>query len=95
MLDMTTVDKVGLFVGVWGMANAASRLTGNLLGGVLRDGITQLSGSAVFGYQSVFLIEMFMMLGSLWLLRSIDVGHFKAQVQEQFSYSERVAMAGD
>jgi BCD family chlorophyll transporter-like MFS transporter len=95
MLDMTTVDKVGLFVGVWGMANAASRLTGNLLGGVLRDGITQLSGSAVFGYQSVFLIEMFMMLGSLWLLRSIDVGHFKAQVQEKFSYAERAAMAGD
>ncbi|MQC25901.1 MAG: MFS transporter [Chloroflexi bacterium] len=95
MLDMTTVDKVGMFVGVWGMANAASRLVGNLVGGALRDGITQLSGSAVFGYQSVFAIEMLMLLGSLWLLRSIDVQSFKAQVEENFSYTERAALAGD
>src|SRR4030042_1368962 len=40
MLDMTTVGKVGLFIGIWGMANAISRLLGSLIGGVLRDALT-------------------------------------------------------
>lgn len=95
MLDMTTPERVGLFVGVWGMANAASRLTGNLLGGVLRDGVTRLSGSTVFGYQVVFSIEMVMMLASLWLLGSIDVSAFRRQAERDFAYVERAALAGD
>jgi BCD family chlorophyll transporter-like MFS transporter len=37
MLDMTTAEKVGLFIGAWGMANAASRLIGSLISGAVRD----------------------------------------------------------
>jgi hypothetical protein len=77
------------------MANAASRLTGNLLSGVLRDGVTQLSGSNVIGYQVVFSIEMFMLLASLWLLGSIDVDAFRRKADTQFAYTERAALAGD
>lgn len=95
MLDMTTTDRVGLFIGVWGMANAASRLAGNLLGGALRDGVSQLSGQDVLGYQAVFVVEMLMLLASLWLLRSIDVSGFRAQAESQFAYVERAALAGD
>jgi BCD family chlorophyll transporter-like MFS transporter len=95
MLDMTTPERVGLFVGVWGMANAASRLAGNLIGGVLRDGLTQLSGSTVFAYQVVFSLEMLMMLASLWLLGSIDVRAFRSQAEKDFSYAERAALAGE
>jgi BCD family chlorophyll transporter-like MFS transporter len=95
MLDMTTPERVGLFVGVWGMANAASRLAGNLIGGVLRDGLTQLSGSTVFAYQVVFSIEMLMILASLWLLGSIDVRAFRSQAEKDFSYAERAALAGE
>ena len=39
MLDMTTPERVGLYIGAWGMANAFSRLLGSLIGGALRDAL--------------------------------------------------------
>jgi BCD family chlorophyll transporter-like MFS transporter len=95
MLDMTVAERVGMFMGVWGMANAASRLAGNLISGALRDGLSQLTGNLVFGYQAVFGIELIMLLVSLYLLRSIDVARFRDQAEKQFSYIEKAAMAGD
>lgn len=95
MLDMTTAGKVGMFMGVWGMANAASRLTGNILGGAVRDLVSQVANSALTGYLVVFGIEMALLLGSLALLRTIDVQRFKAQASKQIPYAERAAFAGE
>ncbi len=36
MFSMTTSDKVGLFIGAWGMANAISRLFGSVIAGAVR-----------------------------------------------------------
>ena len=95
MLDMTTKERVGMFVGLWGMASALARLVGNVLSGVVRDSVAGLTGNALVGYQSVFAIELLLLLASLWLLRSIDVSQFQSQAGDQFSYSERAAIAGE
>jgi BCD family chlorophyll transporter-like MFS transporter len=95
MLDMTTIDKVGLFIGVWGMASALSRLTGTILGGVVRDMVTQLAQAPVMGYIVVFGIEAAMLVISLILLRYIDVGAFRQRVGEQPSLVEQAAIASD
>jgi BCD family chlorophyll transporter-like MFS transporter len=95
MLDMTTADKVGLFIGAWGMANALSRLIGSVLGGAVRDLVTRLSQDAILGYVVVFGIEAAMLAVSLLMLRSIDVGAFREQVESQPSLVERAAMAGE
>jgi len=95
MLDMTTADKVGLFIGAWGMANALSRLIGTVLGGVVRDMVTQLAQTPVMGYIVVFGIEAIMLVVSLILLRYIDVGAFRQRVEEKPSIIERAAMASD
>jgi BCD family chlorophyll transporter-like MFS transporter len=95
MLDMTTADKVGLFIGVWGMANAISRLLGSVMGGAVRDLVTRISGDAITGYITVFALMAGMMLASLVMLRSIDVRAFRKQVEEQPSLVERAAIAGD
>jgi BCD family chlorophyll transporter-like MFS transporter len=95
MLDMTVAGKIGLFIGAWGMANAASRLTGSVLGGVVRDVMTRVLDDLVLGYVVVFGIEVVMLLGSLILLRYIDVDRFRSQVAEQPSLIERAAIAGD
>ena len=42
MLDMTTAGSVGLFIGAWGMANAISRFIGSMVGGGIRDIVTQI-----------------------------------------------------
>jgi len=94
MLDMTTAENVGLFIGAWGMANATSRLVGTILGGVVRDVVTQLSGFPLTGYVTVFAIEAVMLAGSLLLLRRVDVRLFQEKA-EAVSVVERAAMAGE
>ncbi len=95
MLDMTTSDKVGLFIGAWGMANAFSRLSGSVLSGALRDLITRLTGQPIIGYVVVFGIMALIMLVSLIMLRCIDVKAFRQQAEAGPSLVERAAMAGD
>jgi BCD family chlorophyll transporter-like MFS transporter len=95
MLDMTTADKVGLFIGAWGMANALSRLFGSVLGGAVRDLATRLTQQPVAGYVIVFAMMAAIMFVSLVLLRSIDVAAFRRQAEENMSLVERAALASD
>lgn len=92
MLDMTTTEQVGLFIGAWGVADALARGAGMLLGGVVRDIVSAITNNPGSGYVSVFLIEAAMLVVSLMLLRAIDVGRFRSK---QPSLSELVALSGD
>ena len=94
MLDMTTAENVGLFMGAWGMSNAVSRLLGTVLGGVVRDGVNQVAGNPLVGYISVFAIEAGLLAVSLLLLRRIDVSAFQKKAAS-ISVVERAAMAGE
>ena len=94
MLDMTTPQMVGLFMGAWGMSNAVSRLIGTVLGGVVRDVVTQFANNPVSGYIVVFIIEASLLVLSLILLQRINVTEFKSQVEKP-SLVERAAMAAD
>jgi BCD family chlorophyll transporter-like MFS transporter len=94
MLDMTTAENVGLFIGAWGMANAASRLVGTVLGGAVRDVVTQAAGNPLAGYISVFAIEAAMLAVSLLLLRRINVSAFQREASS-ISMVERAAMASE
>ena len=95
MFEMTTADKVGLYIGAWGMANAISRLLGSMLGGALRDLVAKLSGDVAFSYVAVFSLMAAIMLISLGMLRKVDVVAFRQQVQETLPLVERAAAAGD
>jgi BCD family chlorophyll transporter-like MFS transporter len=94
MLDMTVASNVGLYIGAWGMANAASRLIGTVLGGVVRDVVTSLSQNAIAGYLVVFAIEAAMLLVSLFMLRQINVAEFRRAV-DQPSLMEQAALANE
>jgi MFS transporter, BCD family, chlorophyll transporter len=94
MLDMTVASNVGLYIGAWGMANAASRLIGTVLGGVVRDVATNFSQNAIIGYVVVFAIEAGMLLVSLFMLRQINVGEFRKTV-DQPSLVEQAALANE
>lgn len=92
MLDMTTPEQVGLFIGAWGVADAAARGLGNLLAGVVRDISAALLGSASAGYITVFFLEAAMLGVALILLRRIDVAAFRS---EQPTMTQLIAIAGD
>jgi BCD family chlorophyll transporter-like MFS transporter len=92
MLDMTTPEQVGLFIGAWGVSDALARGLGTLMGGVVRDAVTFASGSASGGYITVFLIEAILLAGSLILLHRVDVSAFR---EKQPTLTELVALVGD
>lgn len=92
MLDMTTPEQAGLFIGAWGVADAASRGLGMLLGGTVRDAVTWLTGNVGAGYVTVFSIEALLLLVSLAILSQIDVSRFR---NSQPSLTELAAMVGD
>jgi BCD family chlorophyll transporter-like MFS transporter len=94
MMDMTTAENVGLFIGAWGMANAASRLVGTVLGGVVRDVVTQVTANPITGYIMVFGIEAAMLVISLWMLRRIDVSAFHTNAGQP-AILERAAIANE
>jgi BCD family chlorophyll transporter-like MFS transporter len=95
MLDMTTADKVGLFIGAWGMANALSRLIGSVLSGAVRDLVARLTQQPVISYAVVFGILAVMMLISLIMLRRINVQAFQRQAEAGPTLVERAAIASD
>lgn len=91
MFDLTMPGMVGLYIGAWGFSNALSRLTGSVLGGVVRDLVTQGTGNALSGYLVVFGIEALMLLIAAIMLYRIDVKAFRKRVAEP-SFVEKVAM---
>jgi BCD family chlorophyll transporter-like MFS transporter len=92
MFDLTIPGMVGLYIGAWGFSNALSRLTGSVLGGIVRDVVTQATGQALTGYLVVFSIEALMLFVAAIMLYRIDVNAFRKQVEEP-SFVEKVAIA--
>ncbi len=94
MFDLTVPGMVGLYIGAWGFSNALSRLTGSILGGVVRDGVAQFTGSALTGYLVVFGIEALMLLIASIMLAQIDVSAFRKQAHEP-PLIEKAALAAE
>lgn len=93
MLDMTTTAQAGLFIGAWGVADAASRGIGMLLGGTVRDLVTFAFDNVTLGYTSVFMIEAVFLVISMSLLAQIDVSEFRNQ--HETSFVELAALSAD
>jgi len=91
MFDFTVPGSVGLYIGAWGFSNALSRLTGSILGGALRDVVTQATGLALSGYLVVFAVEALMLAAATWMLARLDVAAFRRQAKEP-SFVEKVAL---
>ncbi len=94
MFDLTVPGMVGLYIGAWGFANALSRLTGSILGGVVRDLVTLSTGQLLTGYLVVFSIEAFMLLIATIMLYRIDVKAFQKRAHDP-SFVEKVAIAAE
>jgi len=94
MFDLTVPGMVGLYIGAWGFSNALSRLVGNLLAGILRDVVNQLTGAALSGYLVVFVLEALMLFAATIMLTRIDVKKFQKNIEEP-SFVEKIALASD
>lgn len=77
MVDFTTPERAGLLMGAWTVAHQLAEAVGNVLGGVVLDGMYALSSSYVVAFGAVFALEVVAALAGLLLLRAIDVRHFQ------------------
>ncbi len=77
MLDMTVPQAAGLYIGAWGVANFAGQAIGNIVSGLLRDLLLQLTGNMLIGYITVFGLEVVGLLIAIWLFRTISVEEFR------------------
>jgi BCD family chlorophyll transporter-like MFS transporter len=77
MMDMTVAGREGIYIGLWGIASALSRVAGSACGGLARD----LAGrvAPLPGYIAVFLLLALSLAASLALLGRIDVPRFRRQ----------------
>jgi BCD family chlorophyll transporter-like MFS transporter len=85
MLDMTVPQAAGLYIGAWGVANFAGQALGNIISGLLRDGIYAATGSNFLGYSLVFGLEIAGLLTAVWLFRDISVAQFQRDARVQLS----------
>ena len=77
MLDMTTAQNVGLFIGAWGMATAFARLVGSLMSSIVIDSVATTTSNAALPYLIAFGINILFLFVSLRLLQRVQVARFQ------------------
>jgi len=77
MMDMTTKENAGVFMGTWGAAQALANFVANTTGGAIRDVSLWLSSSHYIGYATAFTIEMILLFVAIAILRVIDITEFQ------------------
>ena len=69
-MNLAPPDQTGLAMGAWGAVQATASGLGMALGGLLRDGVAQLSDS-VTGYSAVYGIEVVMLILTLMAMKPL------------------------
>ncbi len=82
MMDMTTKANAGLFMGLWGLAQAIANFIANAAGGAIRDISLFFSQSQYVGYTTAFSIEIMGLFLAIWILSKVNVFEFKKESGE-------------
>jgi BCD family chlorophyll transporter-like MFS transporter len=77
MMDMTTTQHTGMFVGAWTLVQAFAKGPTAIVGGALYTGFVSIGLSVGQAYAGVFLTEATGLLLSLVFLRQVTVEKFK------------------
>lgn len=85
MMDMTTRENAGLFMGLWGMGQALANFVANATGGAIRDVALWISQNHYIGYATAFAIEVIGLVAAIMILRGIDIHEFQTKTQRTLS----------
>jgi BCD family chlorophyll transporter-like MFS transporter len=66
-MQLAPPGQIGLAMGAWGAVQATAAGVGMAAGGLVRDGVALIS-SPVMGYSAVYLIEIALLLLTLWAM---------------------------
>lgn len=78
MLDLTAAETAGTFIGAWGLAQAMSRATATVTGGIVLDvGKKLFNSNLVLAYGLVFALQAVGMVLAVWCLSRVNVREFR------------------
>jgi BCD family chlorophyll transporter-like MFS transporter len=80
VMDMTSTQHTGLFVGAWTLVQALARGPASLVSGGLYDLFMAWGATAGQGYGTIFILEAIGLLISLYFLRRVVVVDFHQEV---------------
>ena len=93
LMAMTTETGAGAYLGLWTMTQLVSRGVGIGLGGVVRDVMLALTGSAAIAYSSVFVLEAIGLAACIGLLARLDVAGFAREHRSETALSPAAVLA--
>jgi len=79
MMDMTTRQNAGLFMGLWGMGQALANFVANATGGAIRDIALWITQNHYAGYATAFAMEIIGLFAAMMILRGIDIHEFQTK----------------
>ncbi len=82
MMNMSTAERAGLFMGAWSLAQALARGFSGVLGGVVRDVTLALGVSLPLSFAAVFGLEALGLLVILRILQGISIREFHSRAVE-------------
>lgn len=77
MMNMTSAQHAGVFLGAWGFAQAVGVGSGTLIGGLLRDVGAAIFSNDLASYYLVYGFEIVLLLLAIPLVRQLDLGRFR------------------
>ena len=92
MFELTIPGYMGLFIGAWGVSNALSRLSANMMAGFVHDIVSGIVGDTMSGYLVVFGLEIIILAVAIVMLVKIDATTFHQQIEVP-SALERAALS--
>ncbi|MEK7327292.1 MAG: PucC family protein, partial [Chloroflexota bacterium] len=80
MMDMTSAEHTGLFVGAWTLVQALAKGPAAIVGGALQTAFVNVGAPAAQAYAGVFALEAVGIALSIFFLSRVGVQVFRKQV---------------
>lgn len=93
MMNMTA-GRSGIYMGLWGTAQSLAIFIGHSGAGIIRDVIYSLSGSKMWAYAAIFILEIIAFTASSVVLPHISKEAFEAESAAKISELAAAAQAG-
>jgi hypothetical protein len=81
MMDMTSREYTGLFVGAWTLLQALAKGPTAIVGGALQSGLVAIGANTAQAYAGVFMLEAIGLTFGLIFLRQVVVDRFRGDVE--------------
>jgi BCD family chlorophyll transporter-like MFS transporter len=94
MMDMTVDGATGLYMGLWGVAQAFGNGFAGILGGTLKSALVETGFlQAHLGYSVIFGLEAGLLLVGVAILRSVSIEEFRGLTRSDLTRTMEVATA--